>query len=188
LEHWPPFSCVRKLNDFSRESSSDPFTSVPIEQILGDALALTQARFAAHGVRIDVRSCPADWRIDCRPSQVSQILLNLLSNAFDAVVGATECWVTLECHDRGEFFHFVVSDSGLSIPQDIRSKIMDPFFTTKPPGSGVGLGLSISSHIATTHGGSLRLDENSPRTRFILELPKQHAESGVVEFTSSSNA
>lgn len=172
-------SIVRKLNDFSRESSADPFTSVEIQQLLADALALTQARFAARGVQLDVRPCSAEWKIDCRPSQVSQILLNLLSNAFDAVVDAAERLVTLECHDRGDFFHFVVSDSGQGIPQDLRAKIMSPFFTTKPPGAGVGLGLSISSHIAATHGGSLRLDEASPGTRFVLELPKRQIESAA---------
>jgi C4-dicarboxylate-specific signal transduction histidine kinase len=59
---------------------------------------------------------------------------------------------------------------------DVREKIMNPFFTTKPPGLGVGLGLSISAHIAAAHGGSLRLDESSTATRFILELPKRHTE------------
>jgi signal transduction histidine kinase len=61
----------------------------------------------------------------------------------------------------------------------VLDKIMSPFFTTKPPGVGVGLGLSISAHIAAAHGGALRLDDASPRTRFVLELPKRHAEPAV---------
>jgi signal transduction histidine kinase len=172
-------SIVSKLNDFSRDSSNDPLMSVAVQKILADAQALSQARFAARGVSLVVRDCPAEWRLDCRPSQVSQILLNLLSNSFDAVVDGAERWVRLECCDAGGMFHFVVTDSGPGIPEEVRTKIMNPFFTTKPPGVGVGLGLSISAHIAVSHGGSLRLDDTTPNTRFILELPKQQIQPKV---------
>jgi signal transduction histidine kinase len=168
---------VRKLSDFSRDSSEDPFSTIAVQRILTDAHSLTHARFSSRGIVLNMCVCTEDWSLECRPSQVSQILLNLLNNAFDAVVDGSERWVTLECLDNGDTLIFAVSDSGPGIPDELRRKIMNPFFTTKPPGLGVGLGLSISNHIASQHGGSLRLDTSSQRTRFVLELPKRQLRS-----------
>jgi signal transduction histidine kinase len=64
-----------------------------------------------------------------------------------------------------------VLDNGPGIPAALRARIMEPFFTTKTYGQGTGLGLSISSAIAGQHGGKIYLDEKSPETRFVLELP-----------------
>jgi two-component system C4-dicarboxylate transport sensor histidine kinase DctB len=100
------------------------------------------------------------------------VILNLLNNALDAVMGGKERLVRLECTDRGGFYEIAVSDSGVGIAEEIRDKIMRPFFTTKPPGRGTGLGLSISSNIAADHGGCLGLDTKAPLTRFVLALPK----------------
>lgn len=168
---------VRKLSDFSRNSAADPFSSIAVQRILSDSQALAQARFSSRSISLNVHLCPEDWTIECRPSQVSQILLNLLNNAFDAVVNYSERWVTLECLDNGDTYLFSVSDSGPGIGIELRERIMTPFFTTKPPGIGVGLGLSISTHLASQHGGSLRLDTSSPSTRFVLELPKRQSDS-----------
>ena len=74
--------------------------------------------------------------------------------------------------DRGDSVEFFVADSGPGIPPEIRSRIMDPFFTTKAVGSGTGLGLNISRAIVEDHGGSISLDDASRNTRFVVKLPK----------------
>ena len=66
----------------------------------------------------------------------------------------------------------MVVDCGRGIPKEIAHKILQPFFTTKDVGSGTGIGLSISNGIVEGHGGRLYLDESSPNTAFIVELPK----------------
>ena len=65
----------------------------------------------------------------------------------------------------------IVTDSGPGIPKDIQHKIMQPFFTTKPVGTGTGLGLSISRSLIERHKGKLTLDSQSQHTRFVIMLP-----------------
>jgi signal transduction histidine kinase len=111
--------------------------------------------------------------IECRPTEISQILLNLLNNAFDAVFSLSEKWVELQVEELPDEIRIQVTDSGSGISKGIREKLMQPFFTTKEPGKGTGLGLSISNRIALKHHGKIYLDESCKNTRFVLVLPKR---------------
>src|SRR5262249_34026595 len=104
-------------------------------------------------------------------TQIGQVLLNLLSNAFDAVEHAPEKWVALSFSHQDGRVEIAIEDSGPGIPGDLRQRMFQPFFTTKPVGKGTGLGLSISHGIIHAHGGSLVLDESSDHTRFVMSLP-----------------
>src|SRR5262249_14437227 len=113
--------------------------------------------------------------LTCRAVQISQILVNLLNNALDAVRNArgetaTSGWVEIRVDTIGERVLIRVLDSGPGVPEELESKIMQPFFTTKGAGRGTGLGLSISAAIAKEHGGSLRLDKKVSASCFVLEL------------------
>jgi signal transduction histidine kinase len=110
--------------------------------------------------------------ISCRETQISQILLNLLQNAFDELVDRTgDRWVELDVTLCPPWIVFSVRDNGPGIPPENRAHIMEPFFTKKPVGKGTGLGLSISRSIALEHGGALELDPDSPHTCFVLKIP-----------------
>jgi signal transduction histidine kinase len=74
--------------------------------------------------------------------------------------------------DDGDFAEISVTDSGAGIPTELRERIMQPFFTSRPVGQGQGLGLSLTRGIVEQHGGALRLDTASPHTRFVMRLPK----------------
>lgn len=90
-----------------------------------------------------------DLKIECQPTQISQVIINLLNNAFDAVSMLPEKWVHVDVIPHGnERLKIIVTDSGQGIPDAISEKMMEPFFTTKPVGKGTGLGLSISQGIA----------------------------------------
>jgi C4-dicarboxylate-specific signal transduction histidine kinase len=115
---------------------------------------------------------PSEWTAPCRPSQISQVILNLLNNAYDAVVGRNEAWIKIDVRSSDDAFEIAVTDSGEGIAPSVADRIMTPFFTTKPMGKGTGLGLSISSNIMIDHGGTLKLDRSCPRTRFVVTLPK----------------
>jgi signal transduction histidine kinase len=111
--------------------------------------------------------------LECRPTQITQVLLNLLNNARDAAEESEERWVQLDVTELADWIRISVTDSGKGIPVEIREKIMSPFFTTKAVGKGTGLGLSITKSIVDSHRGTLILDEESVQTRFVIELPKR---------------
>jgi len=91
---------------------------------------------------VELRLAPVEksLRIDCRPTEISQVLLNLLNNAVDAVQPLPEKWVELQGKNVGKDVEISVTDSGRGIPEKIRDKVGQPFFTTKVVGQGTGLG------------------------------------------------
>lgn len=171
---------VSELKDFSRDSSQDDYKRAPLTRVVNETLDLCHSRLLSKDIDVMVSEIPDGWEAECRSSQISQVLLNLLNNAFDAVREQNVRWIKLEILDKGSLFEISVTDSGPAIPKDVARRIMDPFFTTKPPGKGTGLGLSISSNIMTDHGGSLALDSTSPNTRFVMTLPKTQGASTLL--------
>lgn len=166
---------VRGLRTFARDGRTDPFEAVPVAALLEDTLALCHERFSAHGIKLEVCEVPPHWTVECQRVQVSQVLLNLLNNAFDAVQRLPERWVRVAVEQQGEQIMLSVTDSGRGIPKEIADKAMQPFFTTKPAGKGTGLGLSISNAIAETHHGQLRIARSGPNTQITLSIPIRQA-------------
>ncbi len=161
---------IRGLRSFSRDSGHDPMVASPFSRILEDTLELCSERFKHHGIELRI-NCKEDLILPCRPSQISQILMNLLSNSFDAVENLPEKWVELNAMRSANMIKIVVEDSGSGIDSDTLRRMMQPFFTTKQLGKGTGLGLSISKGIAEEHQGELFVDVTRAHTCFILKLP-----------------
>jgi signal transduction histidine kinase len=109
-------------------------------------------------------------QVMCYPSLINQALLNLVTNAADAI--AEHGSVTLSTHAEGSDYVIRVADTGSGIPENIRDRVLEPFFTTKPVGEGTGLGLPITYSIAKKHGGDLELHAG-PRggTVAVLRFP-----------------
>lgn len=113
-------------------------------------------------------------RIPCAPSQINQVLLNLLNNAAQAIDGFGQILVKTWADDSAVFVS--LQDSGRGMPPEVLARIFDPFFTTKPVGQGTGLGLSISYKIIQDHGGQIRAASEPGRgTRFLICLPRPQA-------------
>lgn len=113
-------------------------------------------------------------RIPCAPSQINQVLLNLLNNAAQAIDGFGQILVKTWADDSAVFIS--LQDSGRGMPAEVLARIFDPFFTTKPVGQGTGLGLSISYKIIQDHGGQIRVASEPGRgTRFLIRLPRPQA-------------
>ncbi|WP_260679672.1 sensor histidine kinase [Ectopseudomonas mendocina] len=109
-------------------------------------------------------------RIACAPSQINQVLLNLLTNASQAIDGMGRIQIRSWADAQG--IHVSLQDNGRGMPPEVMAKIFDPFFTTKPVGQGTGLGLSISYKIVQDHGGQIRVASEPGRgTRFLISLP-----------------
>jgi C4-dicarboxylate-specific signal transduction histidine kinase len=106
-----------------------------------------------------------------RGTQISQVLVNLIHNAADAVAPLSERWVKLEFSKTDSMIEIRVIDSGTGIPTEIANKLMEPFFTTKTGGEGTGLGLSLAARIVADHHGELFYDAAAAHTTFVLRLP-----------------
>jgi PAS domain S-box-containing protein len=167
---------IRGMKAFSRNSDGDPMKSTFVPKILEDTLDLCIDRFKSHRVTLKSSEVPS-VHIECRDTQIIQVLVNLLNNAFDAVSNLENPWVQIEVFESGEEIQIEITDSGPGIPPEISEKIMRPFFTTKEPGKGTGLGLSISLGIIKNHNGEFYLDRDFPNTKFVILLKKKVDES-----------
>jgi PAS domain S-box-containing protein len=161
---------VKGLRTFSRDGMKDPHVSISVGTLLEDVFSLCRERFKNNHVELIVDG-NIDKELRCRPVEISQIMINLLLNSYDAVQASEKKWVKVLVNSNDKMMSISISDSGAGIASEIREKIMDPFFTTKDPGKGTGLGLSISKGIAEAHSGTLYFDHNQAHTTFILELP-----------------
>jgi len=164
---------VNGLRTFAREGEHDPFVSTPLRSIVDDTVVLCQDRFASHHVALIVEEIPENLTVECRATQIMEVLFNLLSNALHAVADGDDKWVTIGVADEGDEVALSVADSGPGVLPEIAKTLFDRFVTSKEFGKGMGLGLSISKHIVLAHNGTLSLDTTSPNTRFIVRLPKR---------------
>ncbi len=127
--------------------------------------------------QIDFRTDYGPTHVRCVPTQINQVLLNLLINALQAVEAAGrggQGWIRVATRQVGKELLIEVADNGTGIPQANLEKIFDPFFTTKDVGEGTGLGLSISYNLVTGHGGHIDVDSKvGEGTTFRVYLPLQ---------------
>lgn len=98
------------------------------------------------------RGTPRIWM---RPSQIQQVIFNLISNSLDSIKETRKKKIDVDVRRKGGFVQLAISDTGCGIPVEQRDKVFEPFYTTKPAGQGTGLGLFISRRIVEAHGGSI---------------------------------
>jgi two-component system cell cycle sensor histidine kinase/response regulator CckA len=162
---------VKGLRTFSRTSAADPMTSANLNAIAQETASMCEPKLKAAGIQFTVSLPSSPVIVRCRPSEISQVILNLVNNSFDAITARGSGWVKLEVQAQRGSAYIVVEDSGAGVVPDSRERIFQPFYTTKEVGKGTGLGLSISKGIVEAHGGVLFLDDTAKITRFIVELP-----------------
>jgi two-component system, NtrC family, C4-dicarboxylate transport sensor histidine kinase DctB len=147
---------ARHLRNVARKPN-EPLKVVDIASVVRDALAIAQARLTAVGADV-VSELPSDLpAVQGGPVRLQQVIVNLLSNAADAVEGAADRRILLSATVVGDEVNLVIRDHGPGVAPAIADRIFDPFFTTKQLGSGLGLGLSISYNIIKDFGGDLRV-------------------------------
>jgi len=166
---------VRRIQKFARLRPEEPFIAIDVNQVIHDAVAMTRPRWeessAKSGVplhlELQLGPVPA---IMGRPSELSEVVTNLVLNAIDAMpAGGTLNIRTLA--DNTGWVVLTVADTGVGMTEDVRKRVFDPFFTTKGE-AGTGLGLSVSYSIVKRHGGEMRVDSAPARgTVFTILLP-----------------
>lgn len=163
---------IKGLKSISRDGNSDPMLAFSITNIVEDVKMLVEMKVKNHEIRFDVLINNPDLYAIGREVQISQVLVNLIGNAVDAIDQESDKWIKLEISEDEENVKFFVTDCGKGIPALLQEKIMDPFFTTKENNKGTGLGLSISKNIIEEHGGHLEYNQGHANTQFIFNLKK----------------
>jgi C4-dicarboxylate-specific signal transduction histidine kinase len=162
---------VNGLRNFSRDSQHESLTTARVGDIIEETMDLCREKFHNHAVGLKVDGA-LTTEICCRKLQISQVLINLLNNAYQAVLNAEAKEISIDGQEAGPDILIAVTDSGPGIPASLQHKMFQPFFTTKEVGQGTGLGLSISKGLIESQNGSLEFDPTSVRTRFIVRLPR----------------
>lgn len=162
---------VSSLRKIARQDRELDLRQVRLLSVVDETLDLYSARFRNRG--IDLRlALDADAEVCVRPNELSQVLINLLNNAFQALKDSEGQSVELRTELRPQTIALRVTDSGSGVPAELRERVFDPFFTTKEIGQGTGLGLSIARSLIIDFGGHLTIDPDHAQSSFLIELPR----------------
>ncbi|MCG7347436.1 ATP-binding protein [Sphingomonas sp. ACRSK] len=159
---------VVKLRRFSRLDDGE-WSLVDIPEAIDSVLTLLQPKIPAT-VTIERRYGPVRT-LESSPALVNQVVMNIISNAVDAV-DPTTGRIVIETSTRDDRFFIAITDNGPGIPPEVRERVFEPFFTTKDVGSGTGLGLAIAYGVVRSHGGEITIESGDEGgARFLLAVP-----------------
>jgi two-component system NtrC family sensor kinase len=162
---------VLKLRAFSRLDEGER-KCVSVRECVDSVLTILGHRLRRCTVEQELN---APDELDCFPGPLNQALMNLVANSLDAMGDEGKIIISSALHDGK--YEIRVEDSGPGIPKELRERVLEPFFTTKPVGQGTGLGLSITYSIVKKHGGSLEiLDGTNRGAIMVIRLPLGGAE------------
>lgn len=177
---------IHALRVYARSGEADAVGVESVQTIIDSTLDICLERLRLSSIHIEITIEPPDSVVIARPVQISQILMNLLNNAHDAITEADringkplpsdEKWIRISAIENDSHVQIAVENGGPHIPPHVVDRLFEPFFTTKPAGVGTGLGLTISRRLAIANGAELKFDFSSPFTRFVLEFPRPDLE------------
>ena len=160
---------VQDLKDFSRVDAHQQWQWADLHHGIDSTLNIVnnEVKYKADIVK-EYGAIP---EVECLPSQINQVIMNIVVNGAQAIEGRRGR-ITIRTGASGGNVWIEIADNGCGIPQAIQSRIFDPFFTTKPIGTGTGLGLSLSYGIIQKHRGRIEMQsEEGVGTTFRIELP-----------------
>ncbi len=161
------------LRFFSQQGEEAEKVDRPLEEIIQRTLNFINEMIKANEITMIVSPIPPIM-VHCNPMQITQILFYLTKNAFDALEGVEDPmkrWIRISFTERDMDVEIRVMNGGPQISQDVKSRLFQPFFTTKKVGKGTGLSLSISKGIALAHKGDIYLEDSHDCTTFALKIP-----------------
>lgn len=181
LEHESRADQIVKSMLAHARSESAPKVMTDVNRVLKESLALAWQSSIRHG---ELKLCEftEDYaeglpELSLSVPDISRVFINLFNNSFYSMAESKKerHELIVKTFETSDSVLILIQDNGTGIPPENRSKIMEPFFTTKPSGKGTGLGLSISYEIIKSHGGTLDFEsERDVYTRFLIKLPVSH--------------
>lgn len=161
---------ISQLRGFSRKSSGE-HSQVSIAQSIDQALSMFRREIESSQIDVQARTDP-ELSVVTDPLLLNQVLVNLFSNAIQAMASVKTRHIEIDAHNHGQGIVISISDTGPGIPPNVIENIFDPFFTTKEV--GLGLGLSISYRIMESLGGKIEVANIATGgARFELYLPNE---------------
>jgi PAS domain S-box-containing protein len=157
--------CARIVKSlrFYAHMSPDDFSEQDLGELIESALLLARRDLEHHNIAVITNVAEDMPPMTCSRDQIVRVLLNLLTNARDAMPGGGEIRIEANFEAEKRQFDLAVEDTGKGIPEELREQIFKPFFTTKPVGKGTGLGMFIVSGIVRAHGGEIAIDSELGR-------------------------
>ncbi len=166
---------VIDLSSYSRCSELDGVVAVDVASVVADALRLVQRSAKVSGVNFETEVDGA-VEVQARPNEIQQVFVNLLKNAAEAALDehgpSNGAAVVVRAGKAIDHVWVDVCDNGVGIPDDRKAVVFDPFYTTKPPGKGTGLGLNVVYRIITKYRGTVQVESGvSQGTTFQIRIP-----------------
>lgn len=181
---------VQRIQQFARSDRAETFQETDLDGIVRDALELTRSRWEtdaqARGIHYEVRFPePTGQRIDCDPTALREVFVNLIINALDAMPDGGELVVEAEAADGA--VSVTVSDTGCGMAPEVQDRMFEPFFTTKGP-RGQGMGLAVSYGTVQRHDGQIQVEsepDGGARVTVILPVERAAPASDLARATES---
>jgi PAS domain S-box-containing protein len=184
---------VKKLREFSRQTEVE-FTAMDVNEAVQTVMEITRQQLLNQGIEVTLTLGKRLPKVLGDKNQIEQVLLNLISNAKDAMEGKSKKELTIETlpSQKGRLVKILVRDTGIGMSKDQIEKIFNPFFTTKDSDRGIGLGLSICYRIIEAHQGKIEVKSTVKKgTEFIVSLPiylKKSKMEGYAQKAGGKNA
>ena len=171
---------VKELSAYSRSAHNEAQSTVDLSVVIEDSLKLVKHAVPLTSIEV-VHNLKKDSLLFANANELQQVFVNLIINAIHAINDGGR--LIINCLREGKFVKATVSDTGHGISREHISRIYDPFFTTKPPGKGTGLGLYIVYRIVTRYGGSVDVESTEGEgTTFTLKFPAVDDEQNSTEY------
>lgn len=175
-------SIIDALRIFTLSSTSHDLSSGHLEEswilpLIEKSFNLFKERFSKRKIKVKINLIGDDFKVYCRPREIMHILNILIANSVEAIQKMDDPWISCTIIKENENTKIIFKDSGRGISQNLSTKIMEPFYSTKPQGSG--LGLSIAKGLIVSHGGSIFFDPSETNTTFIIQFPHSKKQNGI---------
>lgn len=162
---------VRQLKTFARKEAPTP-QAVTVAAAIEHALIIVEPRRRETSARITVKPFDQTFLVMAEAGRIEQVLVNLLRNGLDAMLGQADPVLEVAVFSDAGNVRIEIRDHGPGLPDEVRRHLFEPFYTTKPAGEGLGLGLAISLTIVESYGGTLRAHNAADGGAiFVLALP-----------------
>jgi C4-dicarboxylate-specific signal transduction histidine kinase len=163
---------TKSLSYFFRTNPQHDSSHIYLSDVIQQTISLHSEKILQENISVVTDCIPHLTKIQCRPNEIIQAVSHVFANAIDACAQSSgERWIRIEATEWSDSIEIRIIDSGHGVLAKMQDKIMNPFFTTKDVGKGLGLGLSIALSILRNYGGSLRHESQCASTTFTIYLP-----------------